>query len=368
MRKILTIAALVAVAATACNKLSDDAVKNSPVKGEETQMTFRINGANLTKATEAGNANENTVNKVDILVFFNGGSYDGQLDAYKNFTGASILTGTVKATTGARTIYAVVNSEFDLSTVETIAQLRAKVATLASQKTAGSPDVLDNFTMIGSTDQTLVAGDNAVGINVDRIAARVRVKKITRNFESPALAAQSFVINEMYISNSVTNDEYDLGYTPVVADFVSQQGVPTAAYDLWLRRAIPSAESFNTLAQGASANIAGRADKESFNMYTFPNTNGIVDPDPNNGTKAEFAVQNTKLVVKATLVDKVMYYVIPLPALQANYTYDIEELVITRPGSSDPNQKTEVANVNYTITINPWTIAPIETETGKYVI
>lgn len=368
MRKILTFAALVAVAVTACNKLPVENMRPAAPKGEPTNVSFNIMGAAApTRATEAGITAENTVNTVDVFVFFNGGDYDGQLDAYGHFT---TTTGTVKATTGARSIYAVVNSEYDEATLSAIANLadfRALVATLGSQKKgASAPYTLDNFTMIGSADQTLAAGDNAVTVYVDRVAARIRVKKISRDFESSALADQTFIVTDMYVSNAVVKDLYSLSYTPVVADFVNQRGVLSSPEDhaLWLHRA------------GLNQTIADNGNWDSSSsdnyLYTFPNSISTEI----NGTDGDFAVQCSKLIVKATLNGDEMYYAIPLPALVKNYSYDIEELVITRRGTADPNEKVEVANVNYTITVNPWTLAPIETENGgeagdagsKYVI
>ena len=73
-------------------------------------------------------------------------------------------------------------------------------------------------------------------------------------------------------------------------------------------------------------------------------------------------------MVKATLAGKALYYVIPLGAIRGNTAYDISELVLTRPGSSDPEQKTEVASCTFTLEISPWTVVPVETETGRYVI
>jgi len=73
-------------------------------------------------------------------------------------------------------------------------------------------------------------------------------------------------------------------------------------------------------------------------------------------------------VVKANLNGKDIYYVVPLGELKCNTSYDIDEMVITRPGSSDPEIKTEIASCTFTVEARPWTIVPIETESGKYVI
>ncbi len=378
MRKLFAIAAIVAVAATACNKMDQRAPKMPAVKGEATNVSFNVKGGFApTRATEAGITAENTVNTVDIFVFFNdGGTYDGQIDAYGHFTAT---TGTVKATTGARLVYAVVNSEYDqatLSAITDLATFNAKVVNLGTQKKgAAAPYTLDNFTMIGSKSASLVAGDNAVTINVDRVAARVRVKKITRNMDSPARQAQAFVVTDMYISNAVIKDEYDLGYSPVAADFVNQQGVLSSPEDhaLWLHRTGFGGGSGQAIVdEHVTASSSWDCSAEANYMYTLPNS---VDTD-NDGTDAVFAPSTTKLIIKATLNGDVMYFAIPLGEIRANYSYDIEELVITRPGSDDPDKQTLVANVNYTISVNPWTLAPIETENGgepgdsgsKYVI
>lgn len=393
MRKFLAMAGLIAVAATACNKIGNESAPVIP-EGEPANLTVKILGKTVgTKATEAGITRENAVNTVDILVFFDGGAYDRKTDAFGHFAStdpgidwSTTIGGTVKASTGARIIYAIANSHMDLSGIETEAQLLALQPTLIADKDATSGSGLDNFVMIGRTSQTLNAGDNAVAINIDRVAARVRVKKITRNFASAALAGQTFVVEEMYLSNAVTKDTYAdnvsgtgyVKYEPVVADFTTQQGVIPATnnYALWLNR--PLGASGITLAQSASDVTV--ADESKY-MYSFPNsvaTDVDVTADP-------FAVQNTKLVIRAKLNGSTMYYVIPLGGafsqnatthareytagpLKANYSYDFEEIVFTRPGSSDPNAQTLETNVNFTLTVNPWTLAPVETETGKFVI
>ncbi len=315
---------------------------------EAATLTVNISGNLYTRATEVGTDAENTINTVDVLVFFNGGSYNGRLDAFGHFTAAPY---SVNATTGSRKIYAVVNSPVDLSAVETETELLALNATLASQKTASGQ--LSNFTMIGSTGETLVAGTNPLTVSVSRMASRVRIGKITRDFASDALAAQSFSVDAVYLSNIVTTSPYSLSLTPVAANFANKLGVTESAYDLWAKRSVSS-----TLADGAFVSLSA----ESKYLYCFPNS---ISTD---SEAAVFEVQNTKLVVECTLDGLKYYYVIPLGAVEANRSYDITELVLTRPGSSDPNSKTEIAACTFTINVLPWTVVPVETELGKYVI
>ena len=358
MKKYLQFAVCIAAAAASvgCNKNTETVVKNVVPPGTA-EISLALAGNTCTKATVDGTGAENAVRTVDIFVFFKGGEYDGQLDAYAHFDSAPY---SLTATTGDRTIYAVVNSAHPVSELETVSTktgLLSKVTEISSQKTASAAP--GNFTMIGcvnrseATANALVPGVNSITVKVDRIVSRVRLLKITRDFESSALGAQDFSVEEIYLSNAVDKEKYSLDLTPAADDFVNKLGVPDAACDLWMRRPIGE-----TLADGESKNMGDAA----FSMYAMPNP---VDTD---NDKKPFTVRNTKLVVKAVLNAKPIYYVIPLGALESNTTYDIGELVITRPGSSDPEKKTETASCTFTVEANPWTVVPLETEAGKYVI
>ena len=358
MKSYLFLAAFAAAAAfTGCNKHFETIIPDEPAEAVKAGLTLSIAGRPQSKATENGTDAENAIGSVDIFVFFKGGDYDGRLDAYGHFDSAPY---TLTATTGDRTIYAVVNSEYsesELGAISTKDGLLAKIASLNSQQTADSKP--GSFTMIGSvirseaTANPLVPGNNSVSVAVDRLVSRVRLLKITRAFESPALASQPFSIEEVYLSNAVTKDSYGPGYVPVADDFTNKLGVSVASSAIWLHRSLSS-----SLANGASITMTDA----SYSMYTMPNA---IDTD---SEETPFTVRNTKLVVKASLDGKTLYYVIPLGQLKWNTTYDIGERVIPRPGSSDPDKKTEVASCTFTVDVNPWTVVPLETETGKYVI
>ena len=358
MKKYFVLAACFAAAV-----LATDCTKNPGTNGSAgaapgpAGISLSLPGPALTKATVEGTESENAIGSVDIFVFFKGGEYDGLLDAYAHFDSAPY---NLTATTGDRIIYAVVNSEYPesvLGAVSEKAELLSKVVRLSSQKTASSAP--GNFTMIGSvscceaTANALKAGVNSITVKVNRTVSRVRLQKITRNFESSALAGQDFSIEAVWLSNAVDKDKYSLDYTPVPDDFVNKLGVPDEDCSLWMKRDIEE-----DLENGQSVNLADAA----FSMYAMPNPVAI------DNEETPFTIRNTKLVVKAVLNSKDVYYVLPLGELRNNTTYDIGELVITRPGSADPEKKTETASCLFTVEANPWTVAPVETEDGKYVI
>ena len=346
MKKIVILAAFVA-ALSAFEGCKKEVVASLPAR-ESATISVNISGTPGTRATESGTEAENTINTVDVLVFFAGGSYNGRLDAFGHFTGGPY---SVNATTGSRKIYAVVNSPVDLSAVGTEAELLAVNAALNTQKSASSQ--LSNFTMIGSITHVLTAGINALSVDVSRFASRVRIGTIKRDFASDALASQSFSVDAVYLSNIVTTSPYSLSLTPLASDFANKLGVTDSAYDLWAKRSVGS-----TLADGASVALSGAGNY----MYCMPNSIAT------DSEAAVFEPQNTKVVVECTLDGLKLYYVVPLGAVAANHSYDIAELVLTRPGSADPNSKTEVSACTFTINVLPWTVVPVETELGKYVI
>lgn len=128
-----------------------------------------------------------------------------------------------------------------------------------------------------------------------------------------------------------------------------------------------------------------------------------------------WAVRNTKLVVEATLNGKKCYYTIPLGyimsqdqfdangisdadwntkyygtfsdnqsnadeghdgkfdvskaridgGLRNNFSYDIEKLVLTGPGSADPDESITKANVAFEIVVKPWTVQYVGDANGQ---
>lgn len=140
----------------------------------------------LTKSTTIMAANEEQVNNLQVFVF-----RGDALDAYASVDNDDELT--VSCTAGERQVYALVNCP-DLSAVSTKTALLA-TSSLFSQNTGTS------FQMIGHQDGVNLPDDSPVTIDVHRLAARVVIKKITRAFTVPALAAKTFSIDQIFLIN-----------------------------------------------------------------------------------------------------------------------------------------------------------------------
>jgi hypothetical protein len=117
------------------------------------------------------------------------------------------------------------------------------------------------------------------------------------------------------------------------------------------------------------------------------------------GGDGEWSPRHTKLVIETEYQGKTYYYAIPIveivapdgaawsaypilppddanyaaqaaayKGLRANRSFEIEELVLTRLGSTNPDEPVMAADVTLTVSVNDWELVTMETEGGKYVI
>ena len=313
MKKSIFAFAAALAALVACNK--NEATPMQPQNQESLvpcELTVGICGA-MTKATGVTTDNEAKVNKLQIFVF-----RGDDLDAYASVENAKELS--LSCTAGEREVYALVNAP-DYSSVPGKAALLAKVSEL-------SANTLTNFEMVGSKSVTLPQ-TGTVSIDVNRIASRVVLKKITRNFTSAALQALDFTVDAIYLVNVAGNTSYDL----------------TAAPSTWYNIAENKGELASLLADTPTAPIAqGQAYDTDHTFYAYPN---------------DLAVNTTRIVIETTLGTSKYYYPINLPEMAANKSYEIEEVVLTRPGSDNPDEPVSFADATFSINVIDWTVVPV---------
>ena len=313
MKKSIFAFAAALAALVACNK--NDVAPMQP-QNQETlepcELTVGICGA-MTKATAVSADNEAKVNNLQVFVF-----RGDDLDAYASVDNAQELT--LSCTAGDRVVYALVNAP-DYSAVPGKAALLAKVSELSANS-------LTNFEMVGSKSVTLPQSEK-VSIDVNRIASRVVLKKITRSFTSEALQALNFKVDAIYLINVAGNTSYDLS------------AAPAKWYNV--------AENKNELASllydaPASLITNGQSYSTAHTFYAYPN---------------DLAVNTTRLVIETTLGETKYYYPINLPEMAANKSYEIEEVKITRPGSDNPDEPVSFADATFSINVIDWTVVPV---------
>jgi hypothetical protein len=182
--------------------------------------------------------------------------------------------------------------------------------------------------MVGSKSVTLPQ-TGTVSIDVNRIASRVVLKKITRNFTSAALQALDFTVDAIYLVNVAGNTSYDL----------------TAAPATWYNVAENKGELGSLLVDTPAYPIAqGQAYDTAHTFYAYPN---------------DLAVNTTRIVIETTLGTSKYYYPINLPEMAANKSYEIAEVVLTRPGSDNPDEPVSFADATFSINVIDWTVVPV---------
>lgn len=313
MKKSIFAFAAALAALVACNK--NDVAPMQPQSQESLvpcELTVGICGA-MTKATAVSADNEAKVNNLQVFVF-----RGDDLDAYASVDNAQELT--LSCTAGDRVVYALVNAP-DYSAVPGKAALLAKVSELSANS-------LTNFEMVGSKSVTLPQSEK-VSIDVNRIASRVVLKKITRSFTSEALQALNFKVDAIYLINVAGNTSYDLS------------AAPAKWYNV--------AENKNELASllydaPASLITNGQSYSTAHTFYAYPN---------------DLATNTTRLVIETTLGETKYYYPINLPEMAANKSYEIEEVKITRPGSDNPDEPVSFADATFSINVIDWTVVPV---------
>ena len=313
MKKSIFAFAATLAALVACNK--NEATPMQPQDQESLvpcELTVGICGA-MTKATAVTADNEAKVNRLQVFVF-----RGDDLDAYASVENAKELT--LSCTAGERVVYALVNAP-DYSTVPGKAAFLAKVSELEA-------NTLTNFEMVGSKTVTLPQSEK-VSIDVNRIASRVVLKKITRNFTSAALQALDFTVDAIYLVNVAGNTSYDL----------------TAAPAAWYNVAENKNELANLLYDAPAAPIVnGQSYPTVHTFYAYPN---------------DLAVNTTRIVIETTLGETKYYYPINLPAMDSNKSYEIEEVKITRPGSDNPDEPVSFEDASFSINVIDWTVVPV---------
>ena len=287
---------------------------------------------------------------------------------------------------------------------------------------------LNNFEMIGFSGADFHAGNNDVSINVNALVARVEIKKITKNFTSMA-QQDALTIKSIYMTNVVASTGFadaSSALTPRYLNGIANpwfnvygyddEAAPTeawpykgriqhiTAYDPW-----DAADGFDTaedihlrrdfgagyaLSEDVPLNADGTAvateGNHSVVFYVMPNQVpwGVGTPavfGPMAGT-GDWSPRHTKMVLEVQYAGVTYYYPIPIAkngvypmgdasdngtgyeGIVSNFSYEIEELVLTRLGSRNPDESVLPADVKFNISVNAWTQQLIQTEAGKYVI
>lgn len=328
---IFAIAALSAAALASCNKQAPVPVP-SVGSGDSVEVTVSIKGdVPDTRVVNPSYDAESKVNTLQILVY-----HEGQLETYRNV--GAVMSAPVTASSGDKVIWAVVNAP-DLSGCMTISSLESAVSRL-------SDNAPDSFVMTGSVARRIVDGDS-IEILVKRIVARVSINKISTRLveyrENYYLDVEG-----IYLINVSADAKYSVPAEEPAA-WYNRLGHYDSAVDALLYDKVSGVVVRN-----------GSPYESEHVFYPYPNVHplpGIV-PDYSD----VWNPRGSLLVIEATMYesDGVRahhgYYPIPLPAIERNKTYVIDEVCITRLPGDVPYRPIETGEAGVTVTVNEWEV------------
>lgn len=329
-----------------------DEVVDSKVR-EEGVLNISI-ATSTTKASGSAHGNQsadNVVNTLELFLFNSDGPNVGELDAYKKFTTADGLTNLqIKGTVGNKNLFVVANSHrADWNGVVKVEKFKEQIALL--QK-----DNVSDFTMIASKDVDLKA-TSSVTISIERLVARVAINSIKTDFTGTPYSGMKLSNVKLYLVN-VNGDKYfwdgSAPTNPVV-----------------LNNKLLNAVDANGCSMTGMIydEILPLIDDSGYTtphyLYAYENILDTETPDR----------KFTRLVIQADLNGKTYYYPININqngfghlssldhfGIKRNraYSYDV---VIKRPGSTDPDKVVEHGVLSASLSVVDWTvIAAVSTE------
>ncbi len=405
----LASAALAVAAALSCNKVENPVEESG--EGEYTEVTFNVNVGGVDVQTRAagdltGSESENKLTTVDIFVFENDES--GKLAAYKQY-GINEIDGgkmTMKLKTRVEyKVYAFANA--DLYELDNEESLLGHVLYLESDNS----NIANDYGLIAMSDaiiKTFTDDNTTLDIMVNRVAARVRLVKVTNNL--PA-AAGAVTIKSVFLSNVVGewcksgreirtwHNQYGRVTTPSqteqgmyyvglkVINIVPDRAECGNATFRSINASISTGESYDTppVSLYCYANnseiVPDGLDDDLEYMFNYPrhyenlDDQGLDDARRMEEEKvrywrAHFDGQHTMLVVETEIGGETYYYpidlnkrinannisvdgIVPNVGIESNHTYDVS-LAINNYGTDEPNKEISTLSANYQVSVGNW--------------
>ena len=321
--------AAVAVLLSACAKPVPDEYYEPPL--EMATVVFSLSDSPASKMTGITDASERAVARWAVFVF---DSSSGQY-VYRTSDSGDNLS--VKLRIGRYYhAYAIVNypitgtGSLVFSSIRSREDLEGKVAALSDQ---GIGELL----MFGSLSFPL--GEDAVdatqekSIRVTRLVCRLDVRGIRTDFSTkPELAAKTFTLRHIYVTNAYRTSRYGADYLPGELSSLRSAWYNTMGW----HRGEPADSGLDALLGQRNINTVVSASSpftQTVSFYAFPNSTSALDDCHYTDS---WQKRCTRIVLEATLGSETYYYQITAPAMERNYVYAASDIIIRGPGSKDP--------------------------------
>ena len=364
---VLTAALAASIGFVSCNKTytpAPDRETGQPVGAFE----VKINAFDETKSA-LEDMKDYQINQVQVFVF----DASKHLESYKFVDNLNADTSTslvLNTLTGEKTVYALVNhSRLNLTpgpAGETLTSFEARLADLSENSATNLVmSGRNTITVTNVNDQGTIGTPQALNIFVKRLAACIQLNAVSVHFEGTSLSNATFTVKEIYLKNVVGKSPVGVtgntgsaksGITPIALP--DEQRNNTANWYNKGKKEAGSPACIDDVYEQVCT-VAGDSTLLKRVLFAYPNKTTA------DSHESVFSARHTRLVIKAHVeknadgvnVNKDTYYVLNLPALEANTIYKIENVNITMLGKDDDNNDddTGVGRINPTITVDPWT-------------
>jgi len=326
MRQMIFMALLLTFLFGCCrNELGDD-----PPRQEETTLGISISETGATKSVGKDWRDE-AIGTVAIYVFDD----DGKADVCGEFKGGEEIS--LKCTRGVKTIMAVVNKPHDTAVqVEDISDMY-KLTSNLEDNSEGC------FVMMGSTVATVTGKEMDISMEVSRLACKVVFRSVTNGMKETAWKDKEMTLNALYLIN-----------------------VPTGPVGLFHGREPSSWTNKLTAEEGGPCEgllfdkigrklEAGATYSEEHVFYAYPNHTAS---DANGG---EWSPRKSRIVLEVSIGGRTCYYPITFgDGLDSNRQYIINNLTISKIGSSEPDFPVSSVTASFEVSMTDWNMTTID--------
>ena len=280
---------------------------------EKVDITFSILEADTRTTVTSG---ERSVDRWTLMLFREGRLIDVETSGSNSPIQCSLEAGSYSA-------YAIANppSSFRPEAYSSFAKFSQAESDLRDNS-------LSQLVMFGNrTISVSSQNDRPQTIGVDRLVAKVGIRKISIDFTDPVLQAKTFRLKAIYLTNCY-------GKTHLKSDENASE-MDSDASCWYNRMGFHSDAGVDALLadQGIDILITSSAPHvQEHHFYCYPNQ---TEQDSRSGS---WSVRHTRLVLEADISGKTYFYPITLPTMQRNKTYIVEEAIIRNLGSSDPEK------------------------------
>lgn len=277
----------------------------------------------LNPATKAGPVDqENAVNSLDIFVIRKS---DDLVCAHERSSGPNVYVRIPKDIT-VRYIICANLPEDSLKEVLTGAGLDAAIADLSTVTACGFP--------MRYADEAVFTTDATKDVQLERLMSKVSIKGITCQFMDTYLGNTPATLNAIWLINAAGSSRWDATADPSARWYNARVEDTSLASSV---RPYLRVDLSRTVTSSAT-------DDTEYCLYAFPNTY----------TESTAPYGSTRLVIDMTIAGTRYYYPITLPVMQPNRNYIIRKVTLRFTGSTDPNEKVELVDIDFLLSILPW--------------